>query len=52
MNTTSSSHYQRPRSPMPSSNLIMVEKRDGSFQTLLTIAPTQDIESTKSIITS
>jgi hypothetical protein len=34
---------------MPS-NMIMIEKRDGSFQTLLSIAPTQDIESTKQLL--
>ena len=28
---------------------MMVEKRDGSFQTLLSIAPTQDIESNKQL---
>ncbi len=28
----------------------MVEKRDGSFQTLLTIAPTQNIDSTRQIL--
>jgi len=30
--------------------MLMVEKRDGSFQTLLTIAPTQDIESSKQLM--
>lgn len=30
--------------------MLMVEKRDGSFQTLLTIAPNQDIDSSKHII--
>ncbi|UJR33008.1 hypothetical protein I4U23_020468 [Adineta vaga] len=44
--TNPSTHYQRPRSPA-SSNLITIEKRDGSFQTHLSIAPTQDIESNK-----
>ncbi|CAF1308370.1 unnamed protein product [Adineta steineri] len=44
--TNPSNHYQRPRSPT-SSNVITVEKRDGSFQTHLSIAPTQDIESNK-----
>ncbi|CAF0912442.1 unnamed protein product [Adineta ricciae] len=41
--TNPSIHYQRPRSPA-SMNLVMIEKRDGSNQTHLTIAPTQDIE--------
>ncbi|CAF2408227.1 unnamed protein product [Rotaria sp. Silwood2] len=45
--TNASSYYQRPRSPI-SSNIIK-EKRDGSFQTLLTIAPTQDLESNKQL---
>jgi hypothetical protein len=30
--------------------MLMIEKRDGSFQTLLTIAPTEDIDSSKQII--
>jgi len=45
---TSPSRSQPPLSPTPSKTL-MVEKRDGSFQTLLTIAPTQDIDSSKQI---
>ena len=47
--TNAASHYQRPRSRTPSGSSLLVEKRDGSFQTLLTIAPTQDIESTRQI---
>ncbi|CAF1115038.1 unnamed protein product [Rotaria sordida] len=43
------SHYRRSRTPTPSKTLI-IEKRDGSFQTLLTVAPIQDIDSTKLII--
>jgi hypothetical protein len=43
-----SSHYQRPRSPVLSTS-IMIEKRDGAFQTHLTIAPTQDIQSSAEI---
>ncbi|CAF3674445.1 unnamed protein product [Rotaria sordida] len=45
--TNSTSYYQRPRSPI-SSNVIK-EKRDGSIQTLLTIAPTQDLELNKQL---
>ncbi len=40
---------QRPRTPTPTKTL-MVEKRDGSFQTLLTIAPTQEFDLNKQII--
>ncbi|CAF1164313.1 unnamed protein product [Adineta steineri] len=47
--TTSPSHNQRPHTPN-SSKMLMIEKRDGSFQTLLTIAPMDDIDSTKPII--
>ncbi|CAF1353310.1 unnamed protein product [Rotaria sordida] len=43
------SHYRRSRTPTPSKTLI-IEKRDGSFQTLLTVAPIQDIDSNKLII--
>ncbi|CAF0747099.1 unnamed protein product [Rotaria sp. Silwood1] len=45
--TNSSSYYQRPRSPI-SSNVIK-EKRDSSFQTLLTIDPTQDLKSNRQL---
>ena len=45
---TSTYRSQYPRTPTPTKTL-MVEKRDGSFQTLLTIAPTQDIDVTKQI---
>jgi hypothetical protein len=41
---SSSAHYQHP------SNLVMIEKRDGSFQTLLTIAPSQDLEANKQLL--
>jgi len=40
---------QYPHTPSPTKTSI-VEKRDGSFQTLLTIAPTQDIDPSKQII--
>ena len=44
---TSINRSPYPRTPTPTKTL-MVEKRDGSFQTLLTIAPTQDLDVNKS----
>ncbi|CAF3191135.1 unnamed protein product [Rotaria socialis] len=46
--TNAASYYQRPRNPAPTN--IRVEKRDGSFQTLLTIGPSEDIESSKKLL--
>lgn len=45
------SHYQLPRTPQ-STNSLMIEKRDGSFQTLLSLAPNQSLESTRNILMS
>ncbi|CAF3561108.1 unnamed protein product [Rotaria socialis] len=46
--TNAASYYQRPLNPAPTN--IRVEKRDGSFQTLLTIGPSEDIESSKKLL--
>ncbi|UJR14149.1 hypothetical protein I4U23_001144 [Adineta vaga] len=46
---TSPSCRQRSHTPT-TSRMVMIEKRDGSFQTLLTIAPTEDIDSTRARI--
>ncbi|CAF4793435.1 unnamed protein product, partial [Rotaria magnacalcarata] len=45
--TNPSSYYQHPRNQATTN--IRVEKRDGSFQTLLTIGPSEDIESSKKL---
>ncbi|CAF2721331.1 unnamed protein product [Rotaria sp. Silwood2] len=42
------SHYRYPRTPTPSKTLL-IEKRDGSFQTLVTMTPTQGTDSNKQI---
>ncbi|CAF1335245.1 unnamed protein product [Rotaria sp. Silwood1] len=42
------SHYRYPRTRTPSKTLT-IEKRDGSFQTLLTMPPTQAVDSNKQI---
>ncbi|CAF3486666.1 unnamed protein product [Rotaria socialis] len=47
--TSSPSHFRPERTPTPSKSL-MIEKRDGSFQTLLTIAPMQGADSSKQIV--
>ncbi|CAF1099128.1 unnamed protein product [Adineta ricciae] len=44
---TSPSRCQRSHTPTTPSRMVMIEKRDGSFQTLLTIAPSEDIDSNK-----
>ncbi len=46
---TSLTRSQHQRTPTPTKTL-MVEKRDGSFQTLLTISPSQDIDTNKQLI--
>ena len=45
---SSSGHHPRPHTPN-SSKVIMIEKRDGSFQTLLTIAPTHEVDTSRAI---
>jgi hypothetical protein len=45
---SSSGHHPRPHTPN-SSRVIMIEKRDGSFQTLLTIAPTNELDCARAI---